>query len=62
MSLKAYMYKLDITVAVLAESEEEAQAKMDQGQASQISFEKNLISSTDIVVDQDIYGYSMQLL
>lgn len=51
MSLKAYMYKLDITVAVLAESEEEAESKMDQGQASQIKFEKNLISSTDIVVD-----------
>ena len=45
------MYKLDITVAVLAESEEEAQAKMEQGQGSQIKFEKSLISSTDIVVD-----------
>ncbi len=45
------MYKLDITVAVLAESEEEALAKMDQGQASQIKMDRVLSSITDIVVD-----------
>lgn len=48
MSLKVFLYKLDIQVAVMAESEEEAQAKMDQGQASQIKFDKTLISSTEV--------------
>jgi hypothetical protein len=49
--MKVYIYDLAIKVAVLADSEEEAQAKMDQGQASQISMERNLSSTTDIAVD-----------
>ena len=36
---------------IIKVSEEEAEAKMEQGQGSQIKFEKSLISSTDIVVD-----------
>ena len=51
MSLKVYIYDLAIKVAVMAESEEEAQAKMDQGQASQLSMEKTLSSTTDVVID-----------
>jgi len=49
--MKVYIYDLAIKVAVLADSEEEAQAKMDQGQASQVSMERTLTSTTDIVVD-----------
>jgi len=49
--MKVYIYDLAIKVAVMADSEEEAIAKMDQGQASQISMERNLASTTDIVVD-----------
>jgi len=49
--MKVYIYDLAIKVAVMADSEEEAIAKMDQGQASQISMERNLSSTTDIVVD-----------
>ena len=49
--MKVYIYDLDIKVAVMAESEEEALAKMDQGQASQIKMDRTLASTTDIVVD-----------
>jgi len=49
--MKVYIYDLAIKVAVMADSEEEAIAKMDQGQASQISMERNLSSTTDIAVD-----------
>jgi len=49
--MKVYIYDLAIKVAVLADSEEEAIAKMDQGQASQISMERSLASTTDIVVN-----------
>ena len=49
--MKVYIYDLAIKVAVLADSEEEANAKMDQGQAAQISMERNLSSTTDIAVD-----------
>jgi hypothetical protein len=52
MSLKVYIYDLAIKVAVMASTEEEAQAKMDQGQASQISMEKTLSSTTDIAIDE----------
>ena len=51
MSLKVYVYDLAIRVAVMAENEEEANMKMDQGQASQLSMEKTLSSTTDVVVD-----------
>ena len=49
--MKVYIYDLAIKVAVLADSEEEAVAKMDQGQASQVSMERTLASTTDIAVD-----------
>jgi hypothetical protein len=49
--MKVYIYDVAVKLAVLAESEEEAQAKMDQGQASQISIEKTLSSTTDIIVN-----------
>jgi len=49
--MKVYIYDLAIKVAVLADSEEEAQAKMDQGQASQLSMNRVLSSTTDIAVD-----------
>jgi hypothetical protein len=51
MTLKVYIYDIDVKVAVMAESEEEALAKMDQGQASQIAMERTLASTTDIAVD-----------
>jgi hypothetical protein len=48
--MKVYIYDVAVKLAVLAESEEEAQAKMDQGQASQISIEKTLSSTTDVTL------------
>jgi hypothetical protein len=48
MTLKVYIYDLAIKVAVMAENEEEANTKLDQGQASQISMEKTLSASVDI--------------
>ena len=49
--MKVYIYDLAIKVAVMADSEEEAIAKMDQGQASQIAMERTLATTTDIAVD-----------
>jgi hypothetical protein len=48
MTIKAFIYDIAIKVAVMAETEEEANEKMEQGQASQISMEKKLVSSVDI--------------
>jgi hypothetical protein len=48
--MKVYIYDVAVKLAVLAESEEEAQAKMDQGQASQISIEKTLSTTTDVTL------------
>ena len=48
MTVKVYIYDLAIKVAVIAENEEEATTKLDQGQASQISMEKTLSASVDI--------------
>jgi hypothetical protein len=48
MTLKVYIYDVAIKVAVMAENEEEATTKFDQGQASQISMEKTLSASVDI--------------
>lgn len=48
MTLKVYIYDVAIKVAVMAENEEEANSKMEQGQASQISMEKTLSASVDI--------------
>jgi len=51
MSSKLYVYEINVKVAVIAETEEEALGKIDQGQASQLSIEKTLTNSTDIVVN-----------
>jgi hypothetical protein len=48
MTLKVFIYDVAIKVAVMAETEEEANSKMEQGQASQISMEKTLTTSVDI--------------
>ena len=48
MTLKVYIYDVAIKVAVMAENEEDANTKLDQGQASQISMEKTLSASVDI--------------
>jgi hypothetical protein len=48
MTIKAFIYDIAIKVAVMAETEEEANEKMEQGQASQISMERNLVNSVDI--------------
>lgn len=48
MAIKAFIYDIAIKVAVMAETEEEANEKMEQGQASQISMVKTLVNSVDI--------------
>lgn len=48
MTIKAFIYDVAIKVAVIAENEEEASSKMEEGQASQISIEKTLAKSIDI--------------
>ncbi len=48
MTIKAFIYDIAIKVAVMAETEEEANEKMDQGQASQISMEKKMVNTVDI--------------
>ena len=48
MTIKAFIYDIAIKVAVMAETEEEANEKMDQGQASQISMEKKLVNTVEI--------------
>ena len=51
MALNCYTYKLEVIVNVLAESEEEAISKMDQGRGEVASQEKTLINTVNIVVD-----------
>jgi hypothetical protein len=51
MSSKLYIYDINVKLAVIAETEEEALGKIDQGQVSQISMDRNIFSTTDIVVD-----------
>lgn len=48
MTLKAYIYDISIKVAALAESEEDAAAKIEQGQAQQISMDKKLSATVNI--------------
>jgi hypothetical protein len=48
MSLNIYVYDLAIKVAIMAASEEEAETKLDQGQAQQISMDRILVSTTEI--------------
>jgi hypothetical protein len=51
MALNCYTYKVEVTVNVLAESEEDAIAKMDQGRGDVASTEKTLINTVVITVD-----------
>ena len=48
MSLNIYVYDLAIRVAIMASSPEEAEAKLDQGQAQQISMDRVLVSTTEV--------------
>ena len=48
MTLSVYKYDIAIQVAIIAESEEDAKGKLDQGQAQQISMEQTLVSTTEI--------------
>ena len=48
MTIKAFIYDIAIKVAVMAETEEEANEKMEQGQASQISMEKKIVNTVEI--------------
>jgi hypothetical protein len=51
MSSKLYVYDINVKLAVIAETEEEALGKIDQGQVSQIAMERKILSTTDIAVD-----------
>ena len=46
--MKAFIFDVNIKVAVMAETEEEANEKMDQGQANQISMEKKIVNTVEI--------------
>jgi hypothetical protein len=48
MSLNIYVYDLAIKVAIMAADEQEAEAKLDQGQAQQISMDRVLVSTTEV--------------
>ena len=58
MALNCYTYKVEVIVNVLAESEEDAIAKMDQGRGEVASQTKTLTNTVVITVDQDIYTYN----
>jgi hypothetical protein len=51
MALNCYTYKVEVIVNVLAESEEDAIAKMDQGRGEVASQTKNLTNTVNITVD-----------
>jgi hypothetical protein len=46
--MKAFIYDVNIKVAVIAETEEEANEKMESGQANQISIDKKIVNTIDI--------------
>ena len=48
MTLSVYVYDLQIKVAIMAASEDEAMTKLEQGQAQQISMSQNLVSTTEV--------------
>jgi hypothetical protein len=48
MSFNVYQYDVKVRVAVLAQSEDEALSKLDQGQVQQISMERELFSTTEV--------------
>lgn len=51
MALNCYTYKVEVTVNILAESEEEAIAKIDQGRGEVTSQTKTLTNTVSITVD-----------
>jgi len=51
MALNCYTYEVKVIVNVLASSEEDAIAKMDQGRGDIASQDKTLINTVNISVD-----------
>ena len=51
MALNCYTYKVEVIVNILAESEEDAIAKMDQGRGEVASQTKTLTNTVNITVD-----------
>jgi len=49
MTFNVYQYDVKVRVAVIAASEEDATAKLDQGQVQQISMERELFSTTEVI-------------
>jgi hypothetical protein len=49
MTFNVYQYDVKVRVAVIAGSEEEAASKLDQGQVQQISMERELFSTTEVI-------------
>ena len=49
MSFNVYQYDVKVRVAVIAESEDQAMSKLDQGQVQQISMERELFSTTEVI-------------
>ena len=47
--MNVYKYDIAIQVAVIAESEEDAKAKLEAGQAQQLSMVQTIVSTTEIV-------------
>ena len=50
MTVNLYQYDVNVRVAVVATSEEEAASLVDQGRAQQISGDRTLASVTEIVI------------
>ena len=50
MSFNVYQYDVKVRVAVIAESEDQAMSKLDQGQVQQISMERELFSTTEVAI------------
>ena len=50
MTTNLYQYDVSVRVGVIASSEEEANALIDQGRAQQISGERTLVGVTEIAI------------
>lgn len=50
MSLNVYQYDIKVRVAVMAATQDEAEAKLDQGQVQQISMERELVGTTEVTI------------
>lgn len=47
--MNLYKYDVAITLAIIAESEDDAKAKLEAGQAQQLSMTQTLLSTTEIL-------------